>query len=133
MGTRSGKLIVNSVYSVVAWMAPLLMAFLATPFVLKRIGTEVYGVYLVVLGFIGYSFTFNAARAVAKFVAELRGSQKRSEDQLSSNCRLCPQPFSRSDRCLHPSISGRMARWRRPPYIPGITKAGRTGDYDRRT
>lgn len=75
MGTRSGKLIVNSVYSVVAWMAPLLMAFLATPFVLKRIGTEVYGVYLVVLGFIGYSFTFNAARAVAKFVAELRGSQ----------------------------------------------------------
>ncbi|HMM80103.1 MAG TPA: oligosaccharide flippase family protein [Pyrinomonadaceae bacterium] len=74
MRTRSGKLILNSLYSVAGWMAPILLGLLATPIILKHLGTESYGIYLVILGFIGYSFTLNVARSVAKFVAEYRSS-----------------------------------------------------------
>lgn len=74
MRTRSGKLILNSLYSLVGWIAPILFGLFATPFVLKHLGTESYGVYIVILGFVGYSFAFNLARSVAKYVAEHRSS-----------------------------------------------------------
>lgn len=74
MGTRSGRLILNSLYSLVGWMAPILLGLFATPFVLKHLGAESYGVYIVILGFVGYSFAFNLSRSVAKFVAEFRVS-----------------------------------------------------------
>ncbi|MEZ5424009.1 MAG: oligosaccharide flippase family protein [Pyrinomonadaceae bacterium] len=74
MRTRSGKLLLNSLYSLTGWLAPILLGLFATPFVLKHIGVESYGVYIVILGFIGYSFAFNLSRSVAKFVAEYRTS-----------------------------------------------------------
>ena len=74
MQNRSGRLILNSIYSVLAWFAPVALGILVTPFILKRLGVEGYGVYLVILGFIGYSFTFNVSHAVTKFVAEFRTS-----------------------------------------------------------
>ncbi len=74
MQTRSGRLILNVIYSLIAWLLPVTLGFLVTPFLLKRLGVEVYGVYLVVLGLIGYTFTFNLSRAVAKFVAEFNAS-----------------------------------------------------------
>jgi len=74
MRTRSGKLFLNSLYSLGGWLAPILLGLFATPFVLKHIGAESYGVYIVILGFVGYSFAFNLSRSVAKFVAEYRGS-----------------------------------------------------------
>ncbi|MBV6495043.1 MAG: hypothetical protein DYH05_01375 [Acidobacteria bacterium ACB1] len=74
MRTRSGKLLLNSLYSLTGWLAPILLGLFATPFVLKHIGVESYGVYIVILGFVGYSFAFNLSRSVAKFVAEYRTS-----------------------------------------------------------
>ena len=69
MQNRSGRLILNSIYSLLAWLLPVTLGLLVTPFLLKRLGIEAYGVYLVILGFIGYSFTFSVSKAVAKFVA----------------------------------------------------------------
>ncbi|HQZ83191.1 MAG TPA: oligosaccharide flippase family protein [Pyrinomonadaceae bacterium] len=74
MRTRSGKLFLNSLYSLAGWLAPIVLGLFATPFVLKHLGVESYGVYIVILGFVGYSFAFNLSRSVAKFVAEYRGS-----------------------------------------------------------
>ena len=70
MQNKSGRLILNSIYSLLAWLLPVTLGLLVTPFLLKRLGVEAYGVYLVILGFIGYSFTFSVSKAVAKFVAE---------------------------------------------------------------
>lgn len=74
MQNRSGRLILNSIYSVLGWLLPIALGLLVTPFILRRLGVEAYGLYLVILGFIGYSFTFNVGRVVAKFVAEDRAS-----------------------------------------------------------
>ncbi|MEO5858011.1 MAG: polysaccharide biosynthesis C-terminal domain-containing protein [Pyrinomonadaceae bacterium] len=74
MQNRSARLILNSIYSLLSWLAPVALGILVTPFILRRLGVEAYGVYLVILGVIGYSFTFNVGRAVAKFVAEYRAS-----------------------------------------------------------
>jgi len=82
MQSRSGKLLANSFFSVLTWLIPIILGLIATPFVLKSLGAESYGVYLVILGFIGYSFTFNIARSVAKYVAEYRGSG--SVDKINS-------------------------------------------------
>lgn len=70
MQNRAGRLILNSIYSVLAWSLPVALGLLVTPYLLKTLGVEAYGVYLVILGLIGYSFTFNLSKAVAKFVAE---------------------------------------------------------------
>ena len=74
MQNRSRRLILNSIYSLLAWLLPVTLGLVVTPFLLKRLGVEAYGVYLVILGFIGYSFTFSLSRSVAKFVAEFKPS-----------------------------------------------------------
>ena len=74
MQTRAGRLIINMIYSLIAWLLPVTLGFLVTPFLLARLGVEAYGVYLVILGLIGYTFTFNLSRSVAKFVAEFSAS-----------------------------------------------------------
>lgn len=72
MQNRSGRLILNSIYSLLGWLLPITLGLLVTPFLLKRLGVEAFGVYLVILGFIAYSFTFSVSRSVAKFVAEFK-------------------------------------------------------------
>lgn len=74
MQTRTGRLIVNSIFSLLGWAAPAILGILITPIILGYLGAETYGVYLVILGFISYAITPSVGRAVAKFVAEYRAS-----------------------------------------------------------
>jgi len=70
MQTRSGRLILNVIYSALAWILPATLGLVVTPYLLNRLGVEAYGLYLVILGFIAYAFTFSVNRAVVKYVAE---------------------------------------------------------------
>jgi O-antigen/teichoic acid export membrane protein len=74
MQTRTGRLIVNSIFSLLGWAAPAVLGILVTPIILGYLGAESYGVYLVILGFMSYAITPSVGRAVAKFVAEYRAS-----------------------------------------------------------
>lgn len=60
----------NSVYSLLSWLLPLGLTFLATPYIVRGLGAEQYGLYALIMGFIAYSLTFNIGRAVTKYVAE---------------------------------------------------------------
>lgn len=69
MQTRTGRLIVNSVFSLLGWAAPAVLGILFTPIILHYLGAESYGVYLVILGFMSYAITPSVGRAISKFVA----------------------------------------------------------------
>lgn len=63
---------INTIYSVLSWLLPLILALVTTPFLIRGLGVETYGVYLLVLGFITYFFTYGVGKSAAKFVAEYR-------------------------------------------------------------
>jgi O-antigen/teichoic acid export membrane protein len=62
----------NVIYGFSTWILPLGLSFLATPIIVKSLGNEDYGIYALVLGFIGYSFNLNLGRAITKYIAEYR-------------------------------------------------------------
>lgn len=62
----------NVLYGFSTWLLPLGLSFFATPVILKSIGHEDYGIYALVLGFVGYSFNFSFGRAVTKYISEYR-------------------------------------------------------------
>lgn len=70
------RLLVNVLFSSLSWFLPLLLGFVATPVIVKGLGYEAYGLYALIIGFIGYSFTFGIGRAVTKYVAEYRSEGK---------------------------------------------------------
>lgn len=71
----------NSLYSLLSWLVPLGVTFLATPYIIRGLGNEEYGLYALMTGFIAYSFTFNIGRAVTKYVAEF--SAKGETEKIS--------------------------------------------------
>lgn len=83
---RKTRLVLNSGYSLLSWLAPALMAFAVTPVLINGLGSEAYGVYLVLIGIFNYVFTFNVGRAVAKYVAEYRsiGDVQKLRETVSS-------------------------------------------------
>jgi Na+-driven multidrug efflux pump len=64
----------SAAFGFLSWLLPLGLTFFATPLIVKRLGVEEYGLYALILGFIGYSFTFSIGRAVTKYVAEYQGA-----------------------------------------------------------
>ncbi len=64
----------NAIYGVVTWVVPLCLSFIATPIIVGSLGHSDYGIYALILGFIGYSFSFSFGRAITKYVAEYRRS-----------------------------------------------------------
>lgn len=60
----------NVLFGFSSWILPLLLSFFATPIIVGALGNEDYGIYALVLGFIGYSFNFSIGRAITKYVAE---------------------------------------------------------------
>lgn len=68
------KLARNSAYSLFSWLFPILPSFIITPIIISRLGNEMYGVYAIVLGFVGYFFTLNVGKAATKYVAEYQSS-----------------------------------------------------------
>ncbi len=71
--SQTGRSIVRNVaYGSLTWLLPLGLSFAATPLIVRSLGNNDYGIYALVLGFIGYSFTFNLGRPITKYVAEYR-------------------------------------------------------------
>jgi O-antigen/teichoic acid export membrane protein len=73
-------------YGFLTWILPLGLSFAATPVIIEALGEKDYGIYVLVLGFIGYSFTFNIGRAITKYIAEYRndGETGKIRDVISA-------------------------------------------------
>lgn len=69
----------NALYSATSWLLPILISFVATPILVRALGHEGYGLYALVLGFIGYSFAFGIGKAAAKYVAEFRSGDRSAD------------------------------------------------------
>jgi O-antigen/teichoic acid export membrane protein len=76
----------NSFYSLLSWLLPLGLTFLATPYIVRGLGSEQYGLYALMIGFIAYSFTFNIGKAITKYVAEFsaRGETEKISQTISA-------------------------------------------------
>ena len=86
MQDKKARLVLNSLFSLLSWLTPFGLGLLFTPIILAGLGDEAFGVYLVILGFISYSFPFNIGRTVTKYVAEFHASGESSKvnDAISS-------------------------------------------------
>jgi len=80
------RLIKNSIFSLIAWVFPILLGFVATPILVHGLGAEQYGIFAIVLGFISYSFTFGVGKVVAKFIPEFLadGESKKVSEVISA-------------------------------------------------
>lgn len=76
----------NSVLTLLSWLIPLGLTFFATPFIVRGLGNEQYGLYALMTGFIAYSFSFNIGRAITKYVVEFnaRGEKKKVSQIISA-------------------------------------------------
>ena len=72
--SRTAKLTTNAAFSVLSWLAPILIGLLTTPILVHRLGTEGYGLYALIIGFISYSFSLGVGKIAAKYVAEFRAN-----------------------------------------------------------
>lgn len=84
---QTGKSISKNVfYGFLTWFLPLGLSFAATPLIVRTLGDADYGIYALVLGFIGYSFTFSIGRAITKYIAEYRanGETDKIRDVISA-------------------------------------------------
>ncbi len=52
------SLIYNAFASSLGWFLPIILTVIATPIVVRGLGYEQYGIYALIIGFVGYSFTF---------------------------------------------------------------------------
>jgi O-antigen/teichoic acid export membrane protein len=73
---KARRLAINSVYSVLSWVFPLALALIATPILISRFGTDNYGIYMLILGFVNYFFTYGIGKSAAKYVAEFSPQNK---------------------------------------------------------
>lgn len=60
---------------------PLGLTFISTPIIIRKLGTEQYGLYAVILGFLGAGFSTGVGKLAAKYIPEYRAAG--SPDQLS--------------------------------------------------
>lgn len=76
----------NVIYGFSTWFLPLGLSFIATRLIVKALGAQEYGVYQLILGFVGYSFNFNFGRAITKYIAEFRANDENEKipDLISS-------------------------------------------------
>lgn len=84
---QTSKSIVRNVfYGFLTWILPLGLSFAAMPVIVKSLGDADYGIYALVLGFIGYSFTFSIGRAITKYISEYRanGETDKIRDVISA-------------------------------------------------
>ena len=76
----------NVFYGFTSWILPFILTFFATRLIVKSLGKHEYGIYSLVLGFIGYSFVFSIGRAITKYVAEYQatGESGKIKDIISA-------------------------------------------------
>lgn len=61
-------------FGLLSWLFPIAISLTVTPQIVRGLGTDGYGLYSLVLGFIGYSFNLNVSRAVTKYTSEYVGT-----------------------------------------------------------
>ena len=66
----------NALLSVFSWFFPLTLAFVTTPILVRGLGTEGYGIYALILGFISYAFTTGIGKITAKYIPEYRAADE---------------------------------------------------------
>ena len=78
----------NLIYGFSTWILPIGLSFIATPRIVKGLGDEDYGIYALVLVFVGYSFNFSFGRSIVKYVAEYRssGENEKISGMFSAAC-----------------------------------------------
>lgn len=88
---RKIQIFYNGIYGSLSWFLPLVLAFFSTPILVHGLGNENYGIYALILGFIGYSFNFGIGRAVTKYVSEYRAQNRIEEavEIVSSTYYIC--------------------------------------------
>ena len=64
------RLFKNSLYGLFSWLFPILPTIVVTPVIVRGVGNEQYGLYVVIIGFISYFFTTGIGKVAAKYVAE---------------------------------------------------------------
>ncbi|HCA56711.1 MAG TPA: hypothetical protein DEP46_01875, partial [Blastocatellia bacterium] len=69
----------NIAFGALTWVGPMVLSLIATPFIVRALGLEGYGIYALVLGIISYSFNFGVGRAATKYVAEYQGTEDRAK------------------------------------------------------
>ncbi len=76
----------NVLYGFSTWILPVGLSFFATKIIVKSLGDQDYGIYALVLGFVGYSFNFSFGRAITKYIAEYRanGENDKIPDLIST-------------------------------------------------
>jgi O-antigen/teichoic acid export membrane protein len=64
----------NIFYGFLSVLLPLVSTLVVTKFVVEALGAVEYGLLTLILGVVGYSFTFGISRAATKFVAQYRAT-----------------------------------------------------------
>ncbi|HEX7260092.1 MAG TPA: flippase, partial [Candidatus Saccharimonadia bacterium] len=80
----------NSSYSTIAFIWPILLAFFVTPFIVHALGTEQYGIYSLVIAFVGF-FGFldlGIAPSLVKYVSEYNARKDDNAINLLFNSAL---------------------------------------------
>ncbi|MGH9948364.1 MAG: oligosaccharide flippase family protein, partial [Pyrinomonadaceae bacterium] len=62
----------NIAFNLLSWGAPLAIAFVVTPILIRGLGLDGYGYYSFVLAVIGFAFTTGIGRMSAKYIPEER-------------------------------------------------------------
>jgi O-antigen/teichoic acid export membrane protein len=76
---RDSKLLQNSFFNGVGWLGGTLLNFIALPFIVKKMGLDVFGVYALIIAIMGYLgvMDLGIGQSIVKFVSEYH-SQKYS-------------------------------------------------------
>lgn len=64
------------IFGFLSWLLPCALTFVTTPIVVRHLGAADYGIYVLVLGVISYTFAFNIGRAIIKYVAEYHATNR---------------------------------------------------------
>ena len=64
----------NVLYGFSTFVLPLGLSFVATPLLIANLGLQNYGIYMLILGVVGFSFIFSFSRAITKYIAEYRAN-----------------------------------------------------------
>lgn len=66
----------NTIYGALTWLLPLALSLAVTPLLYRSLGTETYGIYVLVIGLISYSFNFGIGRAVVRYISAYRSTNE---------------------------------------------------------
>lgn len=85
--TENSKSIARNVlYGFSTFILPIGFSFYATRLIYEKLGAKDYGIYLLILGFVGYTFNLSFGRAITKYIAEYRtsGENHKIQDLIST-------------------------------------------------